>query len=399
MIWFAMRKVFISVLLGLAVQQCFLCRAQSGGAQQAELAAHLAAAQRYLSAKQPDKAIPELQAIVLIQPDNVEVRANLGVLLYFEKRFDEAIPQLKAAVTINPELWKIQSLLGIAERRVGDEADGRTDLEAAFQNISEEKLKIEVGRNLIESYAATSDLDKASQTIAVLLRLEPTNPALLYISYRIHSDMAISAMLELGLAAPNSAETHQAMAHELQRDHDLPATIANLRTALKLDPNLPGIHFELAEALHASDDQRLRAESEGEYRLAVRTNPGDPKAATRLGDIEVEKGNMDAGAEDYRRALKLQPGQADASIGLANVLNEQGKPAEAATLLEQVEASDPTNVLAHYRLSAVYRKLKRPEDVKRELELYQKYKTEREKLKSVYQQMRVTSPQGDDDKK
>ncbi len=399
MILVAMRKILSLALFGFVVGYGSVGHAQAGDTQQTQLAAHLHAAQRFMAAKQPEKAIPELQAVVVLQPENVEARANLGVLLYFENRFEEAIPQLKAAVTINPQLWKIQSLLGIAERRAGDEADGRADLETAFPNITEEKLKVEVGRNLIESYAATNDLDKASQTIAVLLRLEPNNPALLYISYRIHSDMAVSAMLELGLAAPNSAEAHQAMAHELQRDHDLPATIANLRAALKLDPNLPGIHFELAEALHASDDQRLRAESEGEYRLAVKTNPGDPKAATRMGDIEVEKGNMDAGAEDYRRALKLQPGQADASIGLANVLNEQGKPAEAATLLEQVEASDPTNVLAHYRLSAVYRKLKRPADVKRELELYQKYKAEREKLKAVYQQMRVTSPQGDDEKK
>jgi tetratricopeptide (TPR) repeat protein len=83
---------------------------------------------------------------------------------------------------------------------------------------------------------------------------------------------------------------------------------------------------------------------------------------------------------------------ADAAIGLANVLSEQGQPAEAVPLLEQVVAADPTNYLAHYRLSAVYRKLKRPDDVKQQLELYQRYKDEHEKLKKVYQQMRVLSP-------
>jgi hypothetical protein len=61
-------------------------------------------------------------------------------------------------------------------------------------------------------------------------------------------------------------------------------------------------------------------------------------------------------------------------------------------LLEQVEAADPSNSLAHYRLSVVYRKLKRPDDVKRELELYQRYKNEREKLKAVYQNMRQAGP-------
>ena len=49
-------------------------------------------------------------------------------------------------------------------------------------------------------------------------------------------------------------------------------------------------------------------------------------------------------------------------------------------------------MLAHFRLSVVYRKLKRPEDVKREVELYQRYKDEREKLKAIYQKMRVAAP-------
>jgi tetratricopeptide (TPR) repeat protein len=264
--------------------------------------------------------------------------------------------------------------------------------------VDEEKLKITVGRELIESYAATNDLDKASQTIGVLLKLEPTNPALLYISYRIHSEMAVAAMLELGLVAPESAQTHQAMAHEMQRDRDLPGTIANLRKALALDPTLPGVHFELAEALHASDDPQLRAEAEQQYRLAVETNPSDPKALARMGDIELEKADPDAAATYYRKALQMQPGFEDAAIGLANVFSEKGNQAEAVRLLAGVEAADPTNVLAHFRLSTIYRKLNRPADVTRELELYRKYKDEREKLRKIYQNMRLATPQNDPEK-
>jgi hypothetical protein len=72
-------------------------------------------------------------------------------------------------------------VLGIAERKTGDEQNGRSDLEAAFPNVDEEKLKITVGRELIESYAAINDFAKAAQIIGALLKLEPTNPALLYI--------------------------------------------------------------------------------------------------------------------------------------------------------------------------------------------------------------------------
>jgi tetratricopeptide (TPR) repeat protein len=374
------------------------CVAQATADQAKEMAAHQQKAQQYLHDKEPKLAIPEFEAMVALDPNDLESRANLGVLLFFQGSYAEALPQLKAAVGIKPDLWKIRALLGISERRTGDQKEGRDDLEAAFPRIEEEKLKIDVGRELIESYAASDDLDKASDTVGALLKIEPTNPALLYISYRIHSQMTAAAMLELGLVAPDSAQTHQAMAHELQRDHDMAGTIANLRKALELDPTLPGAHFELAEALHASDDQRLRAEAEAEYKLAVSTNPSDPKAAYRLGDIEVEKGNLAGAATEYRAALQLQPGSSEAAIGLANVLVQQGKPKEALPLLLQVETADPTNSLAHFRLSAVYRKLNQPEDVKRELALYQRYKEEREKLKEIYKQMRVLTPEDDAEK-
>jgi len=361
-----------------------LCLSQTPPTKQAELASHLQKAQTYLHQNHPDLAIPELQSALAIDPDNVEIRGNLGVLLFFQGKYDKALPLLQATVAMKPGLWKIQSLLGIAERKTGDDHQGRIDLEAAFPHLEEPKLKTDVGLALIESYTSTDDLDKASDLIAELLRLKPTDPALLYAAYRIHSEMMAEDLLSLSLAAPDSAQLHQAIAHELQRTHDLTGTIRNLRAALALNPNLPGIHFELAEALHASDDQRLHAEALQQYKLAVLTNPSDPKAATRLGDIEVESGDLDAGEKDYDRALKLQPNSADAKIGMANVLTEKGDPAAAAPLLEQVLAADPSNYLAHFRLSAVYRKLRRPDDVKRELDAYTKYKDMHEKLTTIY---------------
>ena len=349
-----------------------------------DLARHERLAQQYLAQRQPAKAIPELQAVLALDPTNLDARANLGVLTFFQGNYEQALPLLRAVVAAKPDLWKIQSLLGIAERKTGDDHQGRLDLEAAFPHLDEPKLKSQVGLELVESYSSTGDLDKASDLIAQLLAAEPTDPALLYTSYRIHADMMARDLLTLSLSDPNSAQLHQAIAHELQRTHDLAGTISNLRQALALDPNLPGIHFELAEALHASDDQRLRAESVEQYKLAVLTNPTDPKAATRLGDIEVENGDLEAAEKNYQQALKLQPNSPDAEIGMANVLSERGNPAAAAPLLEQVLAADPSNYLAHFRLSAVYRKLHRPDDVKRELDAYTKYKDMHEKLTAIY---------------
>ena len=66
-------------------------------------------------------------------------------------------------------------------------------------------------------------------------------------------------------------------------------------------------------------------------------------------------------------------------------------------MLEEVIAADPTIALAHYRLNVVYRKLNRPDDAKRELAAYQRYKEIRERMRTIYKQMRQETPDDDTD--
>ena len=205
-------------------------------------------------------------------------------------------------------------------------------------------------------------------------------------------------MLDLSIAAPESGQMHQAMAHELYRERDLIAAIANYRKAIEADPTLPGVHFELAEALRSSPDLKLRAEAEQEYKAAIASNSHDEKSISRLGDIAVDKNDLDGAATYYKQALALAPNDLDASIGLAHVYTEQNAPQSALPLLQSVIAADPTNVLAHYRLSAVYRKLNQPENARRELAAYQKFKDIKEKLRKIYKEMRLDAPQSADEK-
>jgi hypothetical protein len=49
-------------------------------------------------------------------------------------------------------------------------------------------------------------------------------------------------------------------------------------------------------------------------------------------------------------------------------------------------------MLAHFRLSALYRKMRKPDDAKRELAEYQKYKEIKDGLRQVYGTMRIQAP-------
>jgi tetratricopeptide (TPR) repeat protein len=365
------------------------CVSQSTASRPREIASHARQAQEFLKEQRPDLAIPEFRAIVALDPNNVDARGNLGVLLFFQGDYPAAIPQLRAALRLRPTLWRMQALLGMAERRTGSSKSALADLEKAFPRLQEEKIQIEAGMELIEIHSGAGDLDKAAATVSALRRLYPANVEVLYASYRIHSDLAGEAMLSLSLVAPGSARMHQVMAHELEKHGDNEAAVRNYREALKLDPKLPGLHFELAEVLNASSVAAEHQEAEGEYKAALSVNQFDERAEFRLGDISSRRGDVQEAYAHYSRAVKVQPTDAEANIGLAKVLMLMNQPDRAEPLLQRALQLDPTSAAAHFRLSTLYRQAGRTADAKRQLEEYQKYKEMKEKLQDIYHDMRV----------
>jgi predicted Zn-dependent protease len=68
-------------------------------------------------------------------------------------------------------------------------------------------------------------------------------------------------------------------------------------------------------------------------------------------------------------------------------LISQNQPKEAISLLESAIKDDPTNVVAHYRLSVQYRRAGRTADAQHEMDEYNHYKGLKDKLGQVFQQV------------
>jgi Tfp pilus assembly protein PilF len=378
--------VSLWVVLVVAALPCF---SQSAPSRQQQIESHSRKAQEYLSENKPDLAAAEFKAIVALAPNNVDARGNLGVLLFFQGANAEAIPQLRAALKLQPSLWKIQALLGMAELRTGDLKGALGDLEKAFPNLKEDKIHIDTGMELIEIYSSAGDLDKAAGIVGALREKYQTNVEIIYTAYRIYSDLTNESMLSLTVVAPKSARTHQMMAHELARQGHTEEAIENYSIALKLQPNLPGLHFEMAEMLNTSQAAGGPEAAEKEYKAALEVNPSDEKSECRLGDIAAQRGDLEVAQKHYSRALQLQPDDPDANIGLAKVWMSLNHPEKAEPLLKHAIQLDPTIAVAHFRLSTIYRQTGRVEDAKHELDEYKKYKDMKEKLREIYRGMRL----------
>ncbi|MBV8834634.1 MAG: tetratricopeptide repeat protein [Acidobacteriaceae bacterium] len=381
------RSVSLAVTVVLITALPTFC--QSDSSKQQQLQTHSRQAQEYLKRNRPDLAAQEFSAIVALDPDNIEARGNLGVLLFFQSDFAHAAQQLRAAVQLQPTLWKLQALLGMCERRIGQTANAQLDLEKSFPQLTEEKIRVQAGMELIEIYYGAGALDKAAAVASTLRQLKPTDIDILYTAHRIYLDLADESMLSIAMLAPDSARMHQLMAHEAARQGNTEGAIAQYREALKIDPKIPGLRFELAEALSGSTIPSDREEVESEYKAALAANPFDERSECRLGEIAAHQSDLKAAAAHYSRALELQPNDPEAAVGLAKAFISMNQPEKAIPLLQKAAQLEPFNAVIHYHLSALYRKSGRTDDAHREMAEFRRLRGMKARLTQVYQAMRL----------
>ncbi len=372
-------------LILVAPWQCVMAQSSQDNSQR--VGALEQQTQKYLQEQKPQLAIPLLREIISIDPKNPNAQGNLGVLLCFQGNYAEAIPHLRAALESQPDLWRIVALLGIAEKRTGDPKQGQSDLERAFLNLNDPKIQIQAGLELIELDSAAAQFDKALSVADKLEELAPQDPRILLVAYQLSRRMMDQSLLSMMVVAPDSAEMHMIMGGELGRQGDHSNAVAQYREAIRLNPALPGAHFELAEQMRTSSDAALNAQAEDEYKAALRVNQYDELSWRQLGGILAAKGDFKTAEEDYKKALALQPKDSDAKTGLAIVLISVNRTNEAISLLENAVKDDPTNVVAHYRLSTLYRRAGRAADAQHELDTFHHYQDLKDKLGKVFKEL------------
>jgi tetratricopeptide (TPR) repeat protein len=373
-----------------------LLLAHAAFAQSDAVREHLQKGEAALQENRAAEASQEFNAVLALDPRNVEAHMNLGTIAFSQNNCAEAGQHFRSALAAGPSLAKAQGLLGICEKRLG-QSGAQALLQKSFDELKDPKLRIEVGVELADLYYDRGDLDHVVPVVRTLVALDPENIDILFFAQHVYQDMADDTLNKLALLAPGSARMQQVVAEHLVNNGDLAGAIEHYRNALQIDPYLPGAHFELAEAMleSAPQDSAAQAAAEKELDAAVRIDGESARVECAFGREAFLQSNFAAASSHYSRAYALNPNDSTAQLGMARLLMEQASPQEAVKYLRQAVDFDPLNSEAHYRLAMALKALNQNDDAQQQLRLFQEIKQAETKVQQLYRQMNKRSPTED----
>jgi Tfp pilus assembly protein PilF len=180
-----------------------------------------------------------------------------------------------------------------------------------------------------------------------------------------------------------SAKEHLAAGRAFLQSGRLNEAIAELSTAVSLDPRLAAAHSLLGVAF---DQKGLRDRAKESYEKAMRSEPEDAQTLNNLGFSLYQSGNYRAAIDRLKRAVKLAPtderilnnlglalcrvgkfeeaykhfaragGELTGRLNTATMLERFGRDEDAIKYYEAARRLDPNNSIAAKRLTDLYQR-------------------------------------------
>lgn len=250
----ALRAETLAILGVLSILGAALGQPAGPESVEAQVQAHLEAAELAESEQDYLAAAERYEAILALRPDWALIHQSLGVTLHLAKRFPQSIERLLEAVRLDGQLWGAFLFLGIDYYQVGKFDDA---IEALKQSLGLNAEVAETRRWLGLSYGAVQRYEEAVQHLSQSTGPRNDDAEALFHLARAYDSRASQLFEEIGRAEPDSPFVSLLQAERFLANNDLDRAQAEYFRALRLRPGLAGTLPSLGEA--ASDDGPPRA--------------------------------------------------------------------------------------------------------------------------------------------
>ena len=292
------------------------------------------------------------------QPGGLHAYAACLVKL---KQFDQAAGVFARSLELNPSDGHERRLLAALQIMAHKPQDALTTLQPLLQSAGTDAETLELAATAYEDSKDTPQaVDRLRQAILldpqnVNLYLDFANISSTHDSFQVGINVVTDGIGQLPKAAP--LYLARGVLHVQLAEYD--AAQSDFETAHQLDPR-QSLSSAAQGVLAAQKDDLNGALAEVQAKLAKRAN--DPLLLYLQADFLSQKGiepgtpEFDLAMRSARKAVALQPGLAGARTVLAKLEMQTGEYAQAVEQCRKALESDPKNQTALYHLIQALRK-------------------------------------------
>ena len=166
-------------------------------------------------------------------------------------------------------------------------------------------------------------------------------------------DKAINAKIKVVELIPSDAEAHANLGFAYcVSENNVEKASQHLHRALVLNPNLSGVHYNLAVLLQ---NQGNFEEAEKHYRKLLEKDSNSAEIYNNLGAVLKELGKCEEAEQSYRRVLEIDPNYVDALYNLANLLKSEKRLKEAEHAYFDILKINPNHLDTHNNLGILFK--------------------------------------------
>lgn len=338
-----------------AATQCHKLQPRDGKARsllaeiESQLGLSLASQERF------QEAAARFRALIGLRPDFAAGHYNLGLCLMNLGDEPGAEEAFRNTLTLSPSHAKAESalaqvILAIARNQPARMKEARDALLAAVKTAPADA---DLRFNLAFTLSRLADDEGAAEQYSETLRLRPDYPggesSLAYTLYRLSNWKDAATHFRAALAHNQSDfALYYYFGSTLLKMGEVAEASDMLERASRLDPEHPGVHFQLASLFRSKGDAERAARELKLFRElsakqeAIRLSEGLETAAKGA----LERGDLAGGIQALTLAFENQPSAGTArNLGLAYL--QSGDTVQARRMLEKAMELSPREAVTH----------------------------------------------------
>lgn len=346
----------------------FAVRLSAQGTAEAQAVQHFQAAREAERAHDLPAAIKEYQSALKLKPDVAEAWTNLGLDDYVMKNDDDAIAAFQQALRRKPDLPPANLFLGMAYLRTNQYQKAIAPLKKAIA-LNPKELKAYI--NLSVAYLEVGREEESAAVLEKANEVFPHNTEILYNMGRIYTRLMEKSYQAMAQIDSDSYRFHEVLGDSYELRRDYPHAQSEYLEAIKKspDPYLPGLHYALGTSYWMEGKWDLAA---AQFQQELQIAPENYMVTWKLGNTCLFQRKYDEARVYLEKALKQKPDLDQANRDMGKLCLHVGQPEQALVYLQKVEQRDPDEASVHYLMAQAYRKLGKEDELKNQLDLFQK---------------------------